>query len=352
MVWMYPAVDAAPTTTIAQVKTPSSVVAGSQNPIPVAATVYYNNSIRGYQLAVVIFDISLSPERIVPGVVISSSEPCVNQAEPVALCVIATRSVSGVESVNFQIGGIFGGKRGPGIWDLNITSVLLDTQGNLVPGSASSKLFEIGLTPVSLSVVVPSSVVVSVDGEQQPPGPATVGVALGEHNITLPMLVQLSPSTRLRFDRWSDGYNLTFRDIVVTNNASLRGIYVTQNLLTIVDTEQNATSSEWYDATTNATFSVSQYQQLTGPLGVIGGRLTFQGWYENGQLLSDSPTGTIAMNMPHTLTAVWAVDYSTPATIALAIIVVLVILLVIRRRRVLRPRRRRGRSRRKRRKRT
>jgi hypothetical protein len=350
---MYPAVEAAPTTMISQVNSPSSVVAGSQNPIPVAATVYYNNSVRGYQLAVVIFDIGLSPERIVPGVVISSSEPCVNQAESIALCVMTTRSASGVESINFQIGGIFGGRRGPGIWDLNITSVLLDTQGNLVPGSASSKLFEIGLTPVALSVIVPSSVVVSVDGVPQPPGPATVGVALGEHNITLPTLVQLSPLTRLRFDRWSDGYNLTFRDIVVTNNASLQGIYITQDLLTIVDTEQNSTSSEWYDSTSSATFSVNQYQPLTGPLGAIGGRLSFQGWYENGQLLTDSPTGTIAMNMPHTLTAVWAVDYSTPATIALAIIVaILIILLVIRRRKALRPRRRRARSRRKRRRRS
>lgn len=348
MVWMYPAVEAAQTTRVYQVTGPSSVVAGSENPIPVATTVYYNNTLPGYQLVVGILDAGLLPETVVPGVVISSSDPCVNQPEPAALCVITTRTASGVERINFQIGGIFGGKRGPGTWELNITSALIDPQNNLVPGSVSGKLFEIGLTPVVLSVIVPSSVVVLVDGLQQPPGPATVGVALGQHNVTLPMLVQVGPSTRLRFDRWSDGYPSAFRRIVVTNTTSLQGVYVTENLLTLVDAEQNATGSGWYDAATNATFSSNEYQPLTGLLGAIGGRLSFQGWYENGQLLTNSPTGTIAMDKPHTLTAVWQVDYSTPATITLGVIAaILVIILVLHRRNEPPPRRGRSKSRRK-----
>jgi hypothetical protein len=346
---MYPAVEAAQTTSIYQVNTPSSVVAGSENPIPVVATVYYNNTIPGYQLVVAILEAGLSPGRIVAGIVVSSTDPCVNQPEPAALCIVTTRTASGVERIDFRIGGIFGGKRGPGRWDLNITSVLIDSQHNLVPGSVSSRLFEISLTTVALSVIVPPSVVVSVDGLQQPPGPATVGVALGQHNITLPTLVQTGPSTRLRFDHWSDGYATAFRSIVVTDTTSLQGVYVTENLLTLVDAEQNATGSGWYGAATNATFSVTQYRPLAGLLGAIGGRLSFQGWYENGQLLTHSPTGTIAMDKPHTLAAVWQVDYSTPATIALGLIAaLLVIFLVLRRRSERRPRRRRSkRSRRK-----
>jgi hypothetical protein len=345
---MYPAVEATPTTSIHQLDSPGSVVAGSQNPIPVATTVYYNNTIPGYRLVVGILDAGMLPERIVPGIVISSSDPCINQPEPAAICAITTQKASGVERINFQIGGIFGGKREPGTWNLNITSAIIDPQNNLISGSASSKLFEIALIPVALSVIVPSPVVVTIDGLQQPPGPASVGVTLGQHNITLPMLVQIGPSTRLRFDHWSDGYTAAFRTIVVTNTASLQGIYVTENLLTLIDTEQNATGSGWYNATTNATFSATQYQTLTGLLGAIGGRLSFQGWYENGQLLTNSPTGTVAMDKPHTLTAVWRVDYSTPATIALGVTAaILVILLVLHRRNKAPPRRRRSKSRRK-----
>jgi hypothetical protein len=347
MIGVSPTVEAAQTTSIYQVNSPSSVVAGSENPIPVTVTVYYNNTIHGYGLVVGIFDVGLSPERLVPGVVISSSNPCVNQPQAVALCMITTRTDSGVERINFQIGGIFGGKRGPGTWDLNITSALIDLQNNLVPDSASSRLFEIGLTPVSLSVIVPSSVIVSVDGLQQPPGPATVGVALGQHIVTLPTLVQMGPSTRLRFDRWSDGYPTAFRSIIVTNTTSLQGIYVTENLLTLVDGGQNATGSGWYGAATNATFSANQYQPMAGPLGAIGGRLSFQGWYENGQLLTNSPTGTVRMDKPHTLTAVWQVDYSTPGTVILgAIVAILVILLILHRRNKTPPRRRAKRRRR------
>jgi hypothetical protein len=341
MVWMYPAVEAAQTTSIYQVNSPSSVVAGRESPIPVVATVYYNNTIPGYELVVAILEAGLPPGRIVPGIVVSSTDPCVNQPEPAALCVVTTRTSSGVERIDFQIGGIFGGKRGPGTWDLNVTSVLIDSQRNLVPASVSSRLFEIGLTPVALSVIVPSSVAVSVDGLQQPPGPATVSVALGRHNITLPMLVQMGPSTRLRFDHWSDGYLTAFRTIVVRNTTSLQGVYVTENLLTLVDAEQNATGSGWYGASTNATFSASQYQPLAGLLGAIGGRLSFQGWYENGQLLTNSPTGTIAMDTPHILTAVWQADYSTPATISLGAIAAILIIFLVLRRRKERPRRRR-----------
>jgi len=322
----------AQTTTIVQISSPPNIVAGSQNPIPITVTIYYNNTVPGNRLIVGVLDANMTPERIVPGIVTSSTDPCVNQPEPAALCVITTRAAAGAEVIEFQIGGIFGGRRGPGIWELNVTAGLFDSQNNLVPGSVSSTMFQVALNPVMLTIDVPPWVAVSVNGLQESPGPVSIGVALGQNNITVPDLVQLNQSTRLRFDHWSDGYPLTYRSILITNQTTLRVIYVTQNLLTLIGLPENASGNGWYDANTNATFSTNGYQPIPGPLATIGARLSFQGWYENGQLLTNSPTGMISMNQPHTLTAVWQVDYTIPATITLGIIAVVIAVFLIFRR--------------------
>ena len=343
-----PAAAAVQTTTIYQINSPSSAVAGSENPLPVAVTVYYNNTVTGYQLVVGILDNALSPATIVPGAVISSTDPCINEPTMAAVCAITVPKSSGVEMINFQIGGIFGGRRMPGSWDLNATSVLRDSQGNLVPGSVSSKLFKVNLIPVALNLNVPSNVSVSVDGVQEPPGTVSVGVALGQHNLTVPQLVNISQSTRLKFDHWSDGYPSPVRTIVVTNSTTLQADYVTQNLLTLVGVGGNATVSNWYDADNNATFATNQYEQMPGSLGALGVRISFQGWFENGQLVTNSPEGTISMNQPHTLTAIWHADYSIPAVVALGIIAVAVIIFLLVQRRNRMPHRRRSKRRRKR----
>jgi hypothetical protein len=48
--------------------------------------------------------------------------------------------------IDFQIGGIFDGRGQPKVWNLNITSVLINPQNNIIPGSVSSKLLKIDLT--------------------------------------------------------------------------------------------------------------------------------------------------------------------------------------------------------------
>jgi hypothetical protein len=333
-------------TEIYQVVHPPTGIAGSQDPIPVTATVYYNGTTPGDQLVVGILD-EASPQNVVPGIVTISTYPCLNQGELAAVCFIKIPAASGVEHIEFQIGGIFGEKHGPGMWQLNITSALFNGQGNLIPHSSSSTIFSIELTPVTLNVVVPGPVVVSVDGVEQAPGPAAVGVALGQHNITVPSLAQVDPTTRLRFDHWSDGSVDTIRTVIVTGNVSVEAVYVTQNLLTIVGAGENATGAGWYDANTVATFSANQYQPITGPLGEVGVKSSFQGWYENNQLITNSPNGTILMDKPHTLTAVWQIDYTVPGGIMLGIIAAIVVAyLVVRRRKTKPARGRRPRTRR------
>lgn len=160
---IYAAAQATQTTTINQVVVPSGVVPASQNPLPVAVTIYYNNTIPGYQLVVGILDAGLSPQRIVPGVVVSSTAPCVNEPGQAALCAITVPNSSGAVRIDFQIGGIFGGRPERGNWDLNVTSVLEGPQNNLIPSSVSSKLFKVGLTSVAFNANGPSNVATSTD---------------------------------------------------------------------------------------------------------------------------------------------------------------------------------------------
>ncbi|HXZ90606.1 MAG TPA: hypothetical protein VEG61_06050 [Candidatus Dormibacteraeota bacterium] len=336
MSMFYPAVPAAQTTTIYQVMAPSSAVAGSENPLPVVVTVFYDNTSPGYQLVVGVLNSGLSPQRIAPGVVVSSTDPCVNQPEAEAVCAIIVAKSSGVERIQFQLGGIFGGRQEPGSWDLNVTSLLIDNQNNLIPSSVSSKLLKISLTSLALNVNVPSNVAISVDGVSQPVGSVSVGVRLGLHNVTVPEFVNVSQSTRLRFDHWADGNPSTFRTIVVTNSTTLQADYVTQNLLTLIGVQGDTTLSNWYDASKNATYSINEYSSIPGGPSALGLRFSLQGWYENGQLLTNSPTGTISMNKPHTLTAVWHVDYSIPLGVMLGIVaaVVIAFLLLQRRKRI------------------
>ena len=337
----YPLAAAAQTTMIGQINGSTSIVAGSQSPIPLTVTVYYTSSL-GNQLIVGILDANLTSPRIVPGIVASSTDSCLNQPEPAALCAISVSKTSGVEVIGFQVGGIFGGRRGPGIWNLNVTSALVDPKGNLVVGSASSSIFQVTLVPVILTVDVPAGVAASVNGVEQSPGRASVGVALGQNNITVPQLVQLNQSSRLMFDYWSDGYPATTRSIVITNTTTLQAVYVTQNLLTVLGLPGNSTENGWYDADASATFSASAYQPMSGLLGALGGRISFEGWYENGQLLTNSPAGTISMDEPHTLTAVWQVDYTIPIIVVIvAVGAVVAIFTIVHRMKSRTPRRRR-----------
>jgi hypothetical protein len=220
-----------------------------------------------------------------------------------------------------------------------MTAGLFDNSSNLVPNSASSSPFEITLRPVMLQVVVPDVVPITVNGVQQPAGTALVGVPLGMNNVSAPALVAVNSTTRLRFDHWADGSGQANRTISVTGNTTYEADYVPQYLLTITGAEQNVTGAGWFDSGTNASFSIYPYQTTQGLLGALGAKQTFQGFYENGQLITNQDSGTITMDTPHTLNVVWQVDYSTPAIILLGIIAVIVLGFLVARRRATAPKR-------------
>jgi len=342
----FPNAYAVQTTNVYGLTHPSQTVAGSIEPIYVTATVNYNDTFPGNSLAVGLLDAEMTPQRIIPGIAASSPDPCLNQFVLTAFCIINLSAPSGIEHFSFRIGGVLGGRRQPGTWKLNMTAALFDSSGALIPKTTSSVPFGIELTPVTLRMTVPTAVAVSVDGSQQPPGPAAVGVALGEHNITVPILVQVNPTTRLRFDHWQDGSTNANRTILIAGDTNLDAAYVTQNLLTITGPQTNSTGAGWYDEGTTAIFSVAQIEPMGGLSGILGGKLNFQGWYETGQLLARSPTASMAMNQPHTITAAWQGDYSEPTVIFGGIVIIFTFAYLLARRRA-KPRTRRSRSRRK-----
>lgn len=197
-----PNVSAAQTTRIYELIHPIRAVAGSLDPIPITAIVFYNDSVAGNSVLVGMLDADKTPQTIVPGIVSSSSLPCVNSAPLAALCRMNIPAGSGSEQLTFRIGGILGDTHPLGAWNLNITAVLVDQAGKLIPGSTSSVPFAIRLTAATLTIIVPAAVTMSVDGVKQRAGPAQVPVMLGNHNITLPNIVPVDAGTRLRFDHW------------------------------------------------------------------------------------------------------------------------------------------------------
>jgi hypothetical protein len=333
----------AQTTRIYELLQPIHAVAGSHNPLNLKAIVYYNDTSPGSTLVVGILDMDSASHGIVPAIVTSSPDSCMNQGQLAALCAIGVKTASGAESLEFKIGGILGGKSEPGTWDLNMTSALFDSANKLIPKSVSTVLFGISLMPVALKVNVPAAVVVTVDGVPQPPGPAVVGVALGEHNITVPSLVQVDPGTRLALAHWPDGSTNANRTLSVTGDMSFDVTYSTQYLLSLVDPQASASGAGWYNEGQEATFSVPSREPMGSLLGALGGKLNFKGWYENDQLLTTLTSGTVLMNQPRTITAVFQPDYTEPGVVLVGIIIAVVLAYLLVRRRTTKTRERRPR---------
>jgi hypothetical protein len=316
------------TSSISDLRHPASAAVGDVEPLSVSATVSYRDAALGYSLVVEILSAEF-PQRIIPGIASSSPDRCVNQPFLAALCSIQIVSPSGVEHLQFKIGGILGDPQRVGSWDLNITAALFTPNNTIVPNSGSSIPFSIAIAPLVLTVVVPSNVSVSVDGTKQPPGPAQIPLSEGTHNITVPTTAQVNDSARLRFDSWSDGFAVPNRTVTLHASRTFEAIYVTQYRLTIVDQSNMATGEGWYDPGSKVTISAPESEPMSGILGVLGGKLRFQAWYEGKNLLTNSSTGIITLEKPRTLTVVWQYDYTMPLVAILATVMVLALAYVL-----------------------
>jgi hypothetical protein len=93
--------------------------------------------------------------------------------------------------------------------------------------------------------------------------------------------------------------------------------YLTQYQLVIKNNAPaKASGAGWYDAGSLASYSIATAQYRTGGvLDLLGAKGTFQGWFEDGRLISSSGSGSIEMVGPHTITAEWRIDYTIPIII-------------------------------------
>jgi hypothetical protein len=292
---------------------PPSVIAGSLEPTPVNVAIPYTGAKPGFWLMVGIADFKLN-NTIVPGSVIGSPSPCLNQPVAQAFCQVQLESESGIENVQFKIGGIFANtQHPPGVWDLEMTAEMLDLNFTVLLRSGIP--FSIYFAPVWLAVEVPDNATFWVDGNASTAG--TVPVALGHHSIVLPMFVTINDTERMRFDSWADGFPQPNRTLFVSSNVKLSVVYDTQYRLTINTNAAgaNIAGAGWYDNGSLASFSVTGSQLSTGGvLDLLGAKVTFEGWYENGRLITANSSGSIEMNSPHTILAEWTTDYSMPIT--------------------------------------
>ncbi len=180
--------------------------------------------------------------------------------------------------------------------------------------------------PLILTISVPDLVPVSVDGIFQPPGPARLASCQGtSHSIEVPGIVQVDNGTRLRFDAWSDGVNLTSRHEILNSDANFSAVYVTQYLLTIRSPLGDPTGGGWHDAGSTVAFSVTPTQPMSSIVGVLGGTWTFRGWYEDGRLLTNRSSDTMSMNQPRSIEAQGEADYTAPLVTFLVIAAVALI---------------------------
>ena len=301
----------AQTMDITQLIFPSSVLAGSLDPTPVSVAIPYSGAKPGFWLMVGIADLKLN-STIVPGSAEGSPSPCLNQPVAQALCQAQLQSESGIENVQFRIGGIFANNRHPpGTWDLQMMAEILNS--NLTVLSRSAVSFAIELAPISLSIEIPNNATFWVDGAASTGG--AIPVALGPHSIAVPMFVTVNDTERLRFDSWADGFTQPNRTLYVSSNVKLSVVYRTQYRLSINTNVAGASvaGAGWYDDGSLASFSVTGTQQSTGGiLDLLGSKVTFQGWFENGNLITTDSSGNIEMNRPHTILAQWTTDYTIP----------------------------------------
>ncbi len=255
---------------------------------------------------------------------------CVNLVGAYAQCLVRPVSGSGTEDITFEIGGIFTNYALPaGIWELNFTAVVYDQANKIVPSSVSGVRFQIALSSIILTVVAPSTVNVTIDNVTMPAGATQFPVSAGQHNVTVPLIAPVNDTVRMKFDHWDDGTNATSRLVYVRGDTQISADYAPQYHLTIIGDQGGATGGGWYDPGSNAKFGITAIQQsIGGLLGLLGGKQYFEGWYENGNLLTTQTSGSIFMNSPRTITVEWRQDYSEPLTI-LGIVAVIAAAVVV-----------------------
>jgi hypothetical protein len=198
-------------------------------------------------------------------------------------------------------------------------------------GVSQEKFSITGGTTFELTVETTYPVTLTVDDSTNASSP--VQLTPGAHVVSVPPLVQIDNSTRLRFEHWDDGSIQPNRTLNIQSDTTIAATFAPQYLLTLNSYPANATGAGWYDKGSSAEFSITSSVPMPGLLGEMGASLTFKGWYEKGNRVTAAEMGTVNMFQGHTLIAQWIPDFTVPivTVAAIAAIVVAVAVFVIRR---------------------
>jgi hypothetical protein len=184
-----------------------------------------------------------------------------------------------------------------------------------------------------LTLQVPSAVHVTVNATDRGSGLVQLFLPPGKYQLTVPVDVQMENSTRLAFNNWSDGSFISNHTIYLRSNLTIRAEYRRQYLVTINSGLDTSANMVWVDEGSPVDFSVpNEVVPMNGLLGLLGGKWVFDGWYENGSLVTSSKGGSIIANEPYSLNARWQPDITLPVLV-LIIVAALTIWLAYRRHR-------------------
>jgi hypothetical protein len=165
----------------------------------------------------------------------------------------------------------------------------------------------------TLTVNVPSKVSITLDGVQEGAGSNSIQLSPGTHVVSVPGMVQIDSTSRLKFNGWSDGSTQTTRAFDLESDTEIQAMYVTQYFVSA--TSDSTLASGWYDSGTIVQFSVNEAQPLNGYRVVVGG---FDGWYNGGQLISKSASASITITGPVDLSATWNILPYVPPVVTIA----------------------------------
>jgi len=118
------------------------------------------------------------------------------------------------------------------------------------------------------------------------------------HTISVPQVVNQSSDTRYVFSSWDDGDNAITR---VISKGSYTANYDKEYLLSVTSDYGETQGAGWYKAGNTASFSVTDYIELSDTKHI------FTGW--SGDYSGDSPSSSLSMNGPKTVTAQWRHEY-------------------------------------------
>jgi len=179
----------------------------------------------------------------------------------------------------------------------------------------------------------PRIAAVTVDQKTYSPEdlPEIMFFVVGEtHTMTVQPTIPGGVGTRYVFLEWSDGKKETSRSVTITKSETYTAKYMTEYELIVRSEYGMAQGAGWYDAQSEASFSVTAPSiPESGFMGTLGARIVFDRW--SGDSSAPTPTATIKMDGPKMVTATWKTDYTQPYIIlgAIAGVVILAILALV-----------------------